>query len=168
MEIGSTNATQSRDEFMNLLVAQLRNQDPLEPVKQENFLAQLAQFSTLAGVEELNANFESQISMQQDTMWMEQLSQASSLIGKAVTYKNDAGEQIDGQVNSVQINPDGFSVIVGDQKVDFDRLVQVGGSHTSDSLDAENDELDLSASQSDEKDNSAQSEENTNPITYVP
>ena len=35
------------DTFLSLLTAQLRNQDPLEPVKQEDFLAQLAQFSSL-------------------------------------------------------------------------------------------------------------------------
>ncbi len=37
----------TKDEFLQLLVAQLRNQDPLEPVKNEAFLAQLATFSSL-------------------------------------------------------------------------------------------------------------------------
>lgn len=128
MEIGSTTASQSRDEFMNLLVAQLRNQDPLEPVKQEDFLAQLAQFSTLEGIETLNANFESQMSLQEDAMWMEQLSQATSLIGNSVTYRNDADELVDGVVNSVQINSDGFSVVVGEKNVAFHRIVEVGPS----------------------------------------
>ncbi len=39
--------TVSKDEFLQLLVAQLKNQDPLEPVKNEAFLAQLATFSSL-------------------------------------------------------------------------------------------------------------------------
>lgn len=37
----------SKDEFLQLLVAQLKNQDPMEPVKNEDFLAQLATFSSL-------------------------------------------------------------------------------------------------------------------------
>lgn len=37
----------NKDAFMQLLVAQLKNQDPLEPIKNENFLAQLASFSSL-------------------------------------------------------------------------------------------------------------------------
>lgn len=37
----------SKDEFLQLLVAQLKNQDPIEPVKNEAFLAQLATFSSL-------------------------------------------------------------------------------------------------------------------------
>jgi flagellar hook assembly protein FlgD len=36
-----------KDEFLQLLVAQLKNQDPLDPVKNEDFLAQLASFSSL-------------------------------------------------------------------------------------------------------------------------
>jgi flagellar basal-body rod modification protein FlgD len=39
--------TVSKDAFLQLLVAQLKNQNPLEPVKNENFLAQLATFSSL-------------------------------------------------------------------------------------------------------------------------
>jgi flagellar basal-body rod modification protein FlgD len=136
MQVSTTTAAQSRNEFLNLLVSQLRNQDPMEPVKQEDFLAQLAQFSTLEGVEKLNANFEAQLSMQQDTRWMEQLSQASSLIGKSVIYKNEAGEPVEGRVNSVQINADSFSLLVNDQKVELDRLVQVDGIHTADLVDA--------------------------------
>ena len=61
MEIATTTAASARDEFLNLLVTQLRNQDPLDPVKQEDFLSQLAQFSTLEGVENLNTNLSSQL-----------------------------------------------------------------------------------------------------------
>ena len=40
-------ASVSKDEFLQLLVAQLKNQDPMDPVKNEDFLAQLATFSSL-------------------------------------------------------------------------------------------------------------------------
>jgi flagellar basal-body rod modification protein FlgD len=43
----ATSGQVTKDEFLQLLVAQLKNQDPMEPVKNENFLAQLATFSSL-------------------------------------------------------------------------------------------------------------------------
>ena len=64
MQINSVSATEVRDDFMQLLVTQLRNQDPLEPVAQHEFLGQLAQFSTLEGIEKLNANFEDMLKLQ--------------------------------------------------------------------------------------------------------
>ena len=49
MQSGVT-AAATQTEFINLLVTQLQNQDPLEPVSQEEYLGQLAQFSTLEGI----------------------------------------------------------------------------------------------------------------------
>lgn len=75
----ATNADVSRDQFLKLLVAQLRAQDPLEPVKDQEFTAQLAQFSMLDGIEKLNANFG-------DMLAMQQLTQGAGLLGKSVIY----------------------------------------------------------------------------------
>ena len=46
-----------RQQFLELMVTQLQHQDPLEPVGQQEFLDQLAQFSVVEGVEQLNAQF---------------------------------------------------------------------------------------------------------------
>ena len=78
METTAVNAQTSRDEFLHLLVTQLRHQDPLEPIKQEDFLSQLAQFSTLEGIETLNSSFEQQLAIQQDLVQMQQFTQSSS------------------------------------------------------------------------------------------
>ena len=85
-------AAAGRDEFMQLMVTQLRNQDPLEPVKQEDFLSQLAQFSTLEGVEKLNTNFSQLLDLQQNFLRVQELSQGASLIGESVHYQA-AGEE---------------------------------------------------------------------------
>ncbi|MCX7421130.1 MAG: flagellar hook capping protein [Planctomycetia bacterium] len=76
----STTADVSRDQFLKLLVAQLQAQDPLEPMKDQEFTAQLAQFSQLAGIEKLNANFS-------DLLALQQITQGAGLIGKNVTYQ---------------------------------------------------------------------------------
>lgn len=48
-----------QQDFLTLLVTQLRNQDPLNPMDNEAFVAQLAQFSTVSGITEMNASLKS-------------------------------------------------------------------------------------------------------------
>lgn len=69
-----------KNEFLNLLVAQLNNQNPLEPQGNGEFIAQLAQFSTLEGVEKLNTSMGALLSGYQSS----QALQASSLVGRKV------------------------------------------------------------------------------------
>ena len=66
-----------KEAFLLLLTKQLANQDPLDPMKSDEFVSQLAQFGSLEQQINLNASFE-------QFMAYEQLSQASSLIGKYV------------------------------------------------------------------------------------
>ncbi|MBZ5755673.1 flagellar hook assembly protein FlgD [Pseudomonas sp. S5(2021)] len=69
-----------KNEFLELLVAQLNNQNPLEPQENGDFIAQLAQFSTVEGVEKLNSSMETILSGYQSS----QALQASSLVGRKV------------------------------------------------------------------------------------
>lgn len=69
-----------KNEFLNLLVAQLNNQNPLEPQGNGEFIAQLAQFSQVEGIEKLNTSMGSMLSSYQSS----QALQASSLVGRKV------------------------------------------------------------------------------------
>ena len=69
-----------KNEFLKLLVAQLNNQNPLEPQGNGEFIAQLAQFSQVEGIEKLNKSMESMLSSFQSS----QALQASSLVGRKV------------------------------------------------------------------------------------
>jgi len=140
MDVSSSTASQSRDEFLQLLVAQLRNQDPLQPVKQEDFLAQLAQFSTLEGIEKLNSSFEEQVKLQEDALWMGQLSQASSLFGRDVTCSGSDGLTHTGSVSSVQISDGGVSVLVDGESISIDRITRVSEAAPSETSSASKDE----------------------------
>ena len=86
MEISGQSSDALRNEFMTLLVAQLRNQDPLQPVQQQDFLSQLAQFSTLESIENLGTRFDSLLKLQE-------LSYGAELIGKSVVYDTPDGHQ---------------------------------------------------------------------------
>src|SRR3989338_9626040 len=74
-----------KNEFLNLLVAQLNNQDPLSPQSNGEFVAQLAQFSQVEGIDKLNTSMESMLSGYQSY----QALQASSLVGRKVIVPTD-------------------------------------------------------------------------------
>ncbi|CDG52476.1 MULTISPECIES: flagellar hook assembly protein FlgD [Halomonadaceae] len=69
-----------RESFMTLLITQLQNQDPLNPMENAEMTSQLAQINTVSGIEELNSTLEG-ITSQMDA---NQALQASGLIGKGV------------------------------------------------------------------------------------
>ena len=74
-----------KNEFLNLLVAQLNNQNPLEPQGNGEFIAQLAQFSQVEGIEKLNTSMGSLLTGYQSS----QALQASSLVGRKVIIPSD-------------------------------------------------------------------------------
>ena len=88
-----TNATDGmgKDQFLQLLTAQLQNQDPLDPQKNHEFVAQLAQFSALEQQISVNENLQMMM-LSQSSMANGQLSQ---LIGKEIVAQGD-GINIDG------------------------------------------------------------------------
>lgn len=69
-----------RESFMTLLITQLQNQDPLNPMENSEMTSQLAQINTVSGIEELNSTLKG-ITSQMDA---NQALQASGLIGKGV------------------------------------------------------------------------------------
>ncbi|MCR9278808.1 MAG: flagellar hook assembly protein FlgD [Pseudomonadaceae bacterium] len=80
-------------EFMELFLAQLSNQDPLDPAKNEEFVAQLAQFSSLEGITDLNESMATVSSAINAQLTL----QSASLVGRSVlvptnqTYMEGAG-----------------------------------------------------------------------------
>ena len=86
-----------RDAFLELMVAQLNNQNPLEPTDNQAFVAQLAQFSTVEGLDKLNTSVESISSAFTSASAL----QASSLVGQSVIVEgNETGLLLSGGVVS--------------------------------------------------------------------
>lgn len=74
----STEETQNR--FLSLLVAQLKNQDPLNPLDNAQVTSQMAQLSTVQGIEDMNKSLAALAA----SMGANQMGQAASLIGRGV------------------------------------------------------------------------------------
>lgn len=79
------NEESDQNQFLQLFVAQLRNQNPLEPQEGSDFLAQLAQFSTVEGI----TNMEKAISSMTNSFSSNLAVQAASLVGKGVEVKTN-------------------------------------------------------------------------------
>ena len=83
-DTGSVQADE--DKFLKLLVTQLKNQDPLNPLDNAQLTSQLAQLSTVTGVNKLNTTLESLKSSYQASESL----QAANMIGHGVLTKGDA------------------------------------------------------------------------------
>jgi len=77
---GANAMTETEDRFLKLLVTQLRNQDPLNPLDNAQMTSQMAQISTVNGIEKLNTTLQSLISNSNDAQKM----QAAAMVGKGV------------------------------------------------------------------------------------
>jgi len=89
-----------RDAFLQLLTTQLNNQDPLDPMDNEAFVAQLAQFSSVEGIKGMQSSLENMVfGMRQDQMMA-----GASLVGKKVSVEGGLFEGGNGIKTNASIN----------------------------------------------------------------
>lgn len=113
----SPNATVSQDQFLQLLVTQLQNQDPNNPTDQTQMLAQLAQFSSLSEMQSLNQTMTT-------SAQFGQLSESAGLIGKTVTA-GTTDSPISGVVSSVAVQSGKTYLNIGGQDVDASTVTSI-------------------------------------------
>lgn len=89
------NNSMGKDQFLSLLIAQLSNQDPTQPMEDKEFIAQMASFSTLEQMTNMSESFEKLASMQEQA----QLIQYNEFAGKEVKW--DKLEWINGKETAV-------------------------------------------------------------------
>jgi len=104
-----------RDAFLQLLTTQLTNQDPLDPMDNEAFVAQLAQFSSVEGIKGMQTSLESMSS----AMRQDQMIAGANLMGKGVlvpggTFSADQGQGVEGSAR-LQFGSDALIINVHDQ-----------------------------------------------------
>jgi len=114
----SVGAQVSSDQFLKLLVAQLQHQDPLEPMKDESFLAQLAQFQTLESTMKSSK-------LQEEVLLAQQLASASALINKYITATIDGVGSLAGVVEKAIVRDGEVLVYVDGHEVKLDQITEV-------------------------------------------
>ena len=134
-DLATTAASKSSSEmgksdFLTLFTAQLKNQDPLDPVKNEAFVAQLAQFSQLEAL----TNMQTSMDTLSTTMTSERLQSSASLIGRRISLP-DVPSQLGetGNIDATLDLPDGASGIKLTVKDSSGSVVQelISGAQTA-------------------------------------
>ena len=120
---GINTASSIQTDYMKLLISQLQNQDPLEPLDNNEMASQLAQFSQLQQIESLNTSF-AQVLVNMERSY------ASSLIGKEVSFLGESesgtSEIAEGVVDEVYYDVDGEILLVaGDRTVNLKDVISV-------------------------------------------
>jgi len=110
-------------DYMNLLITQLQNQNPLEPLDNNEMASQLAQFSQLQQLESMNESFAKVLATTE-------LTYANSLIGKEVSFmlENETGttDITSGVVEQVYNNIGGeIFLIVGNYTLGLENVISV-------------------------------------------
>lgn len=118
-----------KDDFLKLLISQLQNQNPLEPMNDQEYIAQMAQFSSLEQLQNMNS------SLSQNMEYNMLLSQtinntmATSLIGKEITADSDSVGIISGSSADITFTSTGFApsgtITITDERGAVVRSLQV-------------------------------------------
>jgi len=120
---GTMSSSQIQMDYMKLLVAQLQNQNPLEPMDNNQMASQLTEFSQLEHLESLNSNFAS-------VLKNAERGYATSLVGKEISFvgETEAGDRdvMNGVVEQIYNNVDGrIMLLVGNNIVDLEGVISV-------------------------------------------
>lgn len=108
-----------KDDFLNLLVTQLRYQDPLNPTDDKEFIGQMAQFSALEQMQNLNNSFTA--------------TKAYGLIGKGITANitdptTDETTEVSGDVTSIKVASGKYYAVVKGQDIPVESITNVSDS----------------------------------------
>ena len=117
-EDSQSSATMQMDDFLQLLTSQISNQDPLEPMKDTEFISQMANIASLEQMQQFSKGFEMFASSHKDMV-------AQAYLGRAVEIKSGS-EELSGIVNAVERSEDGkISVLVNNKAYDPNEIVKV-------------------------------------------
>ena len=132
-QVSTSNSNLDYNDFLALLTAELKHQDPTDPLDNKDLILQLSQFSTLSSLSALNSNFESFISTNT-------ISTVNGMIGKSITYTatDDEGAEssVTGTCTGIKIATDGtVTLTVGGEDVSTSDITAISNPTTTSASD---------------------------------
>lgn len=133
-----------KDDFLKLLITELKYQDPTKPMDNYEYISQMSTFSSLEQMQNLNSSFTELSTTLNDVMLPSMLlQQSSSMIGKAVTYTStttadgaSTTKELEGVVESVVMKDGGLYYVIDGKEVDASKVTSMaeGSFSTNDQL----------------------------------
>jgi len=108
----------SQTDFLNLFITQLRYQDPLEPMTNEDFVAQMSRFAMLEELQDMKASLMS-LSQQSALSW------GTGLLGKCIEYSDDTGGISQGYVEAITSSDGVMKLVVDGKEVGFGQVLRI-------------------------------------------
>jgi flagellar basal-body rod modification protein FlgD len=106
------------DGFLQLMISELQNQDPLNPMDNSQMLQQISQMRQIASTDSLSSTLEA-------VLFGQSISNASSLIGREVRALGDDGNFVTGHVEKVAVADGEVKLYVGDQPVKLNNVTDI-------------------------------------------
>jgi flagellar basal-body rod modification protein FlgD len=116
--------TLGQNDFLQLLVAQMSSQDPMNPTKDSDFIAQMAQFSSLEQSKSMQADIASMTTQMQ-------LQQANSLLGRNVTVAFPDSTTMSGNVSGIMFEAGTPKIVVNGLPFDLSQVKTIAPSNTA-------------------------------------
>jgi flagellar basal-body rod modification protein FlgD len=117
--IKSKNMELKAEDFIKMMITQLQNQDPMEPAKNEELLAQMSQIGQLQSATLLQESLKGMV-------MQNQIGSAGNLIGKTIQGLDDKNETVKGIVNSVRVENDKiFLELDNGKRLAMDRVTTI-------------------------------------------
>lgn len=113
------------EDFIKILLSEVRNQNPLEPMKNSDLLNQLTQIKSLEASTKLSDSF-------QTMMLQQQIVGAGGLIGRLVSGSTKDGTPVSGLVTGVLIQGGQVDLVVGESRVPLGCIQQIASAEASD------------------------------------
>lgn len=115
----ATNNSLGTQDFLKILTTQLRNQDPLSPMNNSEFIAQMAQLSTLESTQDMGKQLANLLATQQRN-------QALQMVGRDVDYtEGDSSASQTGRVSAVLLNESSPVLLIGGKQVPYAQVQSV-------------------------------------------
>ncbi|MEB3101160.1 flagellar hook capping FlgD N-terminal domain-containing protein [Ferviditalea candida] len=110
-----------KDDFLRILVEQLKNQDPMQPLQDKDFIAQMAQFTSVEQITNMASDMK---------LLRQSLGFASGLIGKSVSWTTGSGTSVQvasGLVDAIIVKDGQQYAQVKGEEIPLDQIVKISG-----------------------------------------